>query len=83
MLQIEFAATGELYEADDFRQPYVLRGSVRSFNQELLDHNGVDEQMIFYCPETDAAHWYFLDGRTYRTGLFSEEYLVSEMERLL
>ena len=37
LLQIEFAATGELYEADDFRQPYVLRGSVRSFNQELLD----------------------------------------------
>jgi hypothetical protein len=83
LLQIEFEATGELYEADDFRRPYVLRGSVRSFNQDLLDHNGVDEQMIFYCPDNNAARWYFFDGRTYRTGLLTEDYLVSEMERLL
>ena len=83
LLQLEFAATDELYEEDDFRRPYILRGSVRSFNQDLLDHNGVDEQMIFYCPDGDAAHWFFLDGRTYRTGLLSEEYLAYELERLL
>jgi hypothetical protein len=83
LLQLEFTATDDLYEADDFRRPYVLRGSVRSFNQDLLDHNGVDEQMIFYCPDADSARWYFFDGRTYRTGLLSEDYLAAGMERLL
>jgi hypothetical protein len=83
LLQLEFAATNELYEEDDFRRPYILRGSVRSFNQDFLDHGGIDEQMIFYCPDSDAAHWYYFDGRTYRTGLLSEDYLVAEMEKLL
>lgn len=83
LLQIEFAATGELYETDDFKKPYVLRGTVRSFNQDLLQHNTVDEQKIFYCPNVGAADWYFFDERTYRTGRVGEDYLISEMERLL
>lgn len=83
ILQIEFSPTAELYEDDDFRRPYVLRGAVRSFNQDLLDRGSVDEQMIFYCPTDDTAFWYFFDGRTYRTGRVAENYLVSEMERLL
>jgi hypothetical protein len=83
ILQLEFGATGELYEDDDFRRPYVLRGAVRSFNQDLLDHGRVDEQLIFYCPANDNAFWYFFDGRTYRSGRVAENYLVSEMERLL
>lgn len=83
ILQIEFGPTSELFEDDDFRRPYVLRGAVRSFNQDLLDHGSIDEQMIFYCPTDDAAFWYFFDGRTYRTGRVAENYLVSELERLL
>ena len=50
ILQIEFGPTADLYEDDDFRLPYVLRGAVRSFNQDQLDQGSVDEQMIFYCP---------------------------------
>ena len=83
LLQIEFTSTEQLYAQDDFRLPYVLRGAVRSFNQDLLERNSVDEQMIFYCPDGGEAVWYFFDGRTYRSGRFGEEYLVSEMERLL
>jgi hypothetical protein len=85
ILQIEFGPTGDLYENDDFRRPYVLRGLVRSFNQDLLDSGSVDEKMIFYCPldDADTAHWYFFDGRTYRSGRVAEDYLVSELERLL
>jgi hypothetical protein len=83
LLQLEFEATDELYSRDDFRQPYVLRGSVRSFNQDLLDRHGVEEQMIFYCPGNGQAFWYFLDSRTYHTGRVSEDYLISEMEQLL
>lgn len=83
LLQIEFEATDELYSRDDFRRPYVLSGAMRSFNQHLLDQHGVDEQMIFYCPDGDQAAWYFMDSRTYRTGRVSEDYLISELEQLL
>jgi hypothetical protein len=83
MLLIEFGPTTDLYEDDDFRLPYILRGSVRSFNQDQLDQGSIEEQMIFYCPRNGAAEWYFSDGRTYRSGRVGEHYLVSEMERLL
>lgn len=83
ILQIEFGPTAELFEDEDFRKPYVLRGAVRSFNQDLLDHGSVDEQMIFYCPSNHGARWHFFDGRTYRSGLVGEHYLIAEMERLL
>jgi hypothetical protein len=83
LLQLEFAATIDLYEDDDFRLPYVLRGTVRSFNQDQLDQGSIDEQMIFYCPRNDNAEWHFSDGRTYRSGRVGENYLVAEMEALL
>lgn len=83
VLQIDFEPTAELREDDDFRKPYVLRGAVRSYNQDQLEHSSIDEQMIFYCPEGETGHWYFFDGRTYRSGRLSEHYLISEMEKLL
>ena len=83
LLQIEFNATDELYESDDFRIPYILRGAVRSFSQKFLDANSIDEQMIFYCPHNGQARWYFFDGRTYRSGALTEEFLASEMEKLI
>ena len=83
LLQMAFAATEQLYEKDDFKKAYVLRGTVRGFNQDLLADNTVDEQLIFYCPHEGKAEWHFFDERTYRTGRVGEEYLISEMERLL
>jgi hypothetical protein len=83
LLQMEFGATDELYERDDFRLPYILRGAVRSFSQEFLDSNSIDEQMIFYCPGAGEPLWHFFDGRTYRTGRFGIEFLTAEMERLI
>ena len=83
LLQMEFAATEQLYEKDDFKKEYVLRGAVRGFNQDLLSQNTVDEQLIFYCPHPGGAVWHYFDERTYRTGRVGEDYLISEMERLL
>jgi hypothetical protein len=83
VLQIEFEPTGELQEDDDFRKPYVLRGAVRSYNQDQLQHSSIDEQMIFYCPADDTGRWFFFDGRTYRSGPLTEHYLITEMEKLL
>ena len=83
LLQIEFAATEELYSTDDFRRPYTLYGTVRSFNQELLSMNIIDEQTIYYCPEGGAARWHYFDCRTYRSGRVTADFLAVELERLL
>lgn len=83
LLQLAFEVTDELVATEDFRRPYILQGAVRSFNQDFLDRNGVDEQMIFFCPAGESGEWYFFDGRTYRTGKVGEDYLLSELERLI
>ena len=83
LLQLEISATEEPYSTEDFRHRYVLRGGVRSFNQNLLEHDTVDEQQLFYCPHETGGAWHYFDARTYSTGLFSKEYLATELERLL
>jgi riboflavin biosynthesis pyrimidine reductase len=83
LLQVEFAATEEPYCTEEFRHKYVLRGGVRSFNQNFLESDTVDEQIIFYCPKESGDAWHFFDPRTYRTGLVGTDYLVTELERLL
>jgi hypothetical protein len=84
ILQIEFDAPAELISTENFRRPYILEGSVRCFSQHLLERDLIEEQLLFYCLE-DSTHgmWRFFDGRTYRTGLFDQAYLVSLMEQLL
>lgn len=86
LLQFEYESTDEPYSTEDFRHRYILRGDVRSFNQNFLEHDTVDEQQIFYCPNHDGhdgASWHFFDVRTYRTGRVSLDYLAAELERLL
>ena len=83
LLQIEFTATEEPYSTEDFRQRYVLSGGVRSFNQNFLEKDTVDEQQIFFCPGAVGAAWHFFDARTYRSGLLTVDYLAAELERLL
>src|ERR1039457_3953317 len=48
LLQIEYSAAPELVSTEDFRVPYTLAGSVRAFNQELLDKDLIEEQLLFY-----------------------------------
>jgi hypothetical protein len=83
ILQVTFEATPELLSTEDFRIPYTLEGSVRSFNQEWLDRNTIMEQLIFYCLEKSRYQWRYFDARTYRSGPFDQEYLVTLMEHLL
>jgi len=83
ILQIEYAATAELVSTEEFRIPYVLAGSVRAFNQELLDKDLIEEQLIFFTLERHRRMWRFFDPRTYRSGPFDQEYLVSLMEQLI
>lgn len=83
ILQVEFEASVDLVSTEDFRIPYTLEGFVRAFNQELLDKDIIEEQLIFYTWEKDKKMWRFFDARTYKSGPFDEEYLISLMERLI
>jgi hypothetical protein len=83
ILQVGYSATTELVSTEDFRVPYTLAGSVRAFNQELLAKELIDEQLVFYTVEKDRRMWRYFDPRTYRSGTFDQEYLVSVMEELI
>ncbi|HEY7393103.1 MAG TPA: hypothetical protein VH640_31575 [Bryobacteraceae bacterium] len=83
ILQIDFGATPELISTEEFRVPYTLEGSVRAFNQQFLEKDVIEEQLIFYTLENEKNWWRFFDARTYRSGPFGQDYLVSLMERLI
>lgn len=83
ILQIEFTATPELVSTEEFRIPYILEGSVRAFNQELLDKDLIEEQLLFYTLEGRGNMWRYFDTRTYRSGPFDREYLMGLMEAVV
>lgn len=83
LLQIEYSAAPDLVSTEEFRVPYTLAGSVRAFNQELLDKDLIEEQLLFYTLEPQRKMWRFFDPRTYRSGPFDHEYLVSLLEQLV
>ena len=83
ILQIHFSATKELISTEDFRIPYTIEGSVRAYNQDLLDKDVIEEQLLFYTFERGKKMWRFFDARTYRSGPFDQEYLVNLMEQLV
>jgi len=83
ILQILFRATDDLVSTEDFRVPYTLEGTVRAFNQELLEKDLIEEQLIFFTLEKHKKMWRFFDARTYRSGPFDMEYLIGLMEQLI
>ena len=83
ILQVEFEAAPELISTEDLRIPYTLQGVIRAFNQELLDRSLIEEQLLFYTVEKERKMWRFFDTRTYRSGPFDQEYLISLMEQLI
>jgi hypothetical protein len=83
ILQVGFRATPELISTEDFRVPYTIEGTIRAFNQELLDKDLIEEQLVFFTIEHHKQMWRFFDARTYRSGPFDQEYLIGLMEQLL
>jgi hypothetical protein len=83
ILQIEYEATAELISTEEFRVPYTLAGSVRAFNQELLEKDLIEEQLVFFTLEKHRSMWRFFDPRTYRSGPLDRDYLISLMEQLI
>lgn len=83
ILQLEYEASDPLISTEEFRIPYTLAGSVRAFNQELLEKDLIEEQLIFYTIEKHRRMWRFFDARTYRSGPIDQAFLISAMEQLL
>lgn len=83
VLQIEFQAPDTLISTEDFRVPYILEGAIRSFNQDLLDRNAVDERLLFFCFDRADTGWRYFDARTYQSGMLTEQYLITVMESIL
>ena len=83
ILQIEFTTSTDLVSTEEFRIPYTLKGSVRAFNQMLLDKDLIEEQLLFYTVERHQAMWRYFDARTYRSGAFERDYLIGLMDQLL
>ncbi len=83
IVQVEFESTPEMLSTEDFRIPYALSGTVRAFNQALLDRNLIEETNLFYTVERHRNMWRFFDARTHRSGPFDADYLTALMERLV
>ena len=83
ILQLEFSSTPEMISTENFRAPHILEGSVRCFNQDFLEQAVIEEQFIFYCLQKRQNLWRFFDARTYRSGPFDREYLISLMEQVV
>jgi hypothetical protein len=83
ILQIEYSAADTLISTEEFRIPYTLAGTVRAFNQELLEKDIIEEQLIFYTVEKHRRMWRFFDARTYKSGPVDQAYLILLMEQLL
>ena len=67
---------------DDLRTPYTLEGSVRWFNQDLLERDDIKDHRLYYCLDKGRSLWRYYDARSHRTGPVDDEYLAALLEQL-
>jgi hypothetical protein len=83
IVQIAFESTRERFSTDKFLIPYTLEGEVRAYNQEMLERTQVRSHALFYCVKDSRKAWRYHDWASGRSGVFSQEQLVSLMERIV
>jgi hypothetical protein len=83
ILLVTFGPPEEPISTEDFPEPYVLHGVSRCFNQDLLEHESIEEHRLFYCMDRKAQGWRYAIPRTYQSGPIDEIYLTSVFEMLL
>ncbi len=83
ILQVAVLAPENCPTTEHFRIPYVLRGALRSFNQESLERQEIQETPIFYCRERSDFSWVYMETRTRKTGAVDREFLMDLLEELL
>ncbi len=83
ILLVTFGPPYENVSTENFREPYILEGTVRCFNQELLEHESIEEHQVFYCLNGPLKGWRYSKAHMYETGPVDEFYLASVFESLL
>lgn len=82
LIQFSFRPTDTVTSTDNYRIPYTLEGNVSSFNQQLLEHDEIRDQRLFYCLERGGNHWRFYEGGTGKQGIVDSDYLAALLEKL-
>ncbi|MDQ2898886.1 MAG: hypothetical protein M3Y07_03690 [Acidobacteriota bacterium] len=83
ILQFEFEVAEKLLSTENFPEPYTLEGAIRGFNQELLEHDAIEEEQLFFCINGTESGWRVFDPRTYQTSDLDEDYLITLLGRLV
>jgi hypothetical protein len=83
VIQFLFQGTEPLLTTENLRTPYTLEGSVRWFNQDMLERDEVKDHRLFCCIDRSRSEWRFYDPRTHRSGPVDDEYLASLLEQLV
>ncbi len=83
IVHLEFHATDTLTSTEKLGAPYILEGSVRAFNQQLLEMSVVPEQLLFCCPQGSRLNWTWFDPRAQRSAPLDRERLILLLERLM
>ena len=82
VVQISFRATNSLVSADEIKQRYTLEGSIRWFNQQMIDLEDVREHRVFYLLDKKAQGWRSYDPLTRRLAPLDDDYLADLLEEL-
>ncbi len=83
IVHIEFQSTDTPTSIDKFRIPYILEGSLRAFNQDLLDMSAMPEQLVFCCFDRNRLSWLCWNPRTQQVAPLDQEHLITLLDGLV
>lgn len=83
VVQLTFHSTPELESTEEIKLPYTLEGETRWYNQDLLDHDDVNDHQLFFCNDRGTYAWRYYDPRAHKMGIVDEEYLAALLEDLV
>ncbi len=83
IVHVEFHSTATLTSTERLGTPYILEGTVRAFNQQMLEMSVVPEHLLFCCPQGSRLNWVWFDPRAQRSSPLDEERLMLLLEQLM
>jgi hypothetical protein len=83
IIQVILHARETAVSTEHFRVPYILEGRIRSFNQDLLDRQEINEYQIFYCVDRTEEAWRYFDTGTRTSGKITREFLIDTLDQIV
>jgi hypothetical protein len=83
IVQITLHCKETAVSTEHFRVPYILEGRIRSFNQDLLDRQEINEYQIFYCVDRTEESWRYFDTRSRTSGRITREFLIDLLDQIV